>query len=310
MRNTSIKMIFELAKKNEKVLFIGSDLSPGLLDEMKNKYPDRYMMEGISEQNLIGVSAGLALSGFIPFFVTIATFLTRRAYEQIYIDIGLHDLPVKIIGIGGGLNYANLGPTHIATDDLALMKNIPNLSIIVASDAEEMRSIMLKIINYKKPVYIRLAKGYEPILSFKEKFKNISIPRIIKFNQKNKVTILSIGIMSLKVKNILKDIKTSSNHIHVNTINSKIEKKIWELIRFSKIVITIEDHNIINGFGDFIFNIITKFRENQNIQIFKIGIVNKIINNYGTQDDLFKLFNLNESNLLDRINKIITKNKN
>ena len=164
-----MKMIFELAKKMRRsYLLIGFE--PRTLDEMKNKYPSRYMMEGISEQNLIGVSAGLALSGFIPFLLPLQPFLLEEHMSK-YIDIGLHDLPVKIIGIGGGLNYANLGPTHIATDDIALMKNIPNLSIIVASDAEEMRSIMLKIINYKKPVYIRLAKGYEPILNFKENLR-------------------------------------------------------------------------------------------------------------------------------------------
>ena len=114
MRKRSLDMVYELAKRDPRVVFIGSDLSPGVLPEMKKAFPDRYYMEGISEGNIIGVAAGMAMEGYIPYVNTIATFITRRCYEQVAVDLCLHDLPVRLIGNGGGYVYAPLGPTHEA----------------------------------------------------------------------------------------------------------------------------------------------------------------------------------------------------
>ena len=106
MRQTCLNMVYDLAKRDKRVLFVGSDLSPGLLADMKRDMPDRWYMEGITEQNLIGMSAGLAKEGYIPYANTIATFITRRCYEQVAVDLCLHDLPVRLIANGGGLVYA------------------------------------------------------------------------------------------------------------------------------------------------------------------------------------------------------------
>ena len=97
MRKTSLNCVYELAQQDERVLFVGSDLGSGVLDEMKQKFPERYFMEGISEQHIIGMAAGLAMEGFIPYVNTIATFLTRRCLEQIAIDLCMHDLPARLI---------------------------------------------------------------------------------------------------------------------------------------------------------------------------------------------------------------------
>ena len=103
MRKTCLNMVHELAKQDERVVFVGSDLGPGVLDEMKHTMPDRFYMEGVSEQNIVGLAAGLAMEGYIPFVNTIATFITRRCFEQVAVDLCLHDLPVRLIGNGGDL---------------------------------------------------------------------------------------------------------------------------------------------------------------------------------------------------------------
>ena len=136
MRKTALDFIFELAKLNKKVLFIGSDLSPEVLRAMKEERPERFFMEGISEQHIIGMAAGLAMEGFIPYINTIATFLTRRCYEQIFLDLCLQDLPVRLIASGGGAVYAPLGPTHLAIEDIAIMRAIPNMTIVAPCDAD------------------------------------------------------------------------------------------------------------------------------------------------------------------------------
>src|SRR4029077_9557429 len=142
MRKRSLDMVHSLAKRDERVVFIGSDLSPNLLGEMKKEFPSRYYMEGIAEQNVIGMAAGMSMDGFVPYVNTIATFITRRCYEQVAVDLCLHDLPVRLIGNGGGLVYAPLGPTHLAIEDIAIMRALPNMAVVAVCDAEEMKSFM------------------------------------------------------------------------------------------------------------------------------------------------------------------------
>ena len=157
MRNTCLNMVYELAKRDGRTIFIGSDLSPGLLAGMKREMPERYYMEGVTEANIIGMAAGLAMDGYIPFVNTIATFITRRCYEQIAIDLCLHNLPVRLIGNGGGFVYAPLGPTHLAIEDIAIMRALPNMTVIAVCDAAEMERMMECALDWPQPIYIRLA---------------------------------------------------------------------------------------------------------------------------------------------------------
>src|SRR5476649_2310279 len=143
MRQSALTAVYELAKRDPRVLFIGSDLGAGVLEKFKTEMPDRYFMEGVSEAAIIGMSAGLAMDGFIPYFNTIATFLTRRCYEQVAIDLCLHNLPVRLIANGGGMVYAPLGPTHMAIEDIAIMRALPNMSVVAVADAEEMKRFMV-----------------------------------------------------------------------------------------------------------------------------------------------------------------------
>jgi len=163
MRNTCLNMVHELARRDPRVVFVGSDLSPGLLKGMKAEMPQRWFMEGVAEQNVVGLSAGLALEGFLPYVNTIATFLTRRCYEQVAVDLCLHNLPVRLIANGGGLVYAPLGPTHLAIEDIAIMRALPNMTVVCPTDAEEMKRFMVKTLDWRGPIYIRLAKGGDTI---------------------------------------------------------------------------------------------------------------------------------------------------
>ena len=163
MRKTCLDMVYELAKRDI-VSYLLGQISPDLLTQMKTEMPDRFFMEGIAEANVFGMSAGLAMEGYIPFVNTIGTFIYRRAFEQITVDICLHNLPVRMIGNGGGYVYAPLGPTHQATEDIACMRALPNMTVVAVCDAEEMRRFMDCSLDWPQPSYIRLGKGGEQIV--------------------------------------------------------------------------------------------------------------------------------------------------
>src|SRR5256885_9011102 len=165
MRKTCLDMVYELARKDKRIFFIGSDLGVGTLKPFKAEMPDRFLMEGVSEATVVGVAAGLALEGKIVYVNTIATFLTRRCFEQVALDLCLHNVNVRLIANGGGVVYAPLGPTHLAIEDLAILRSIPNMTIVAPCDAEEMKRLMPLTVEHRGPIYIRVAKGGDPIVS-------------------------------------------------------------------------------------------------------------------------------------------------
>src|SRR3989441_2144461 len=196
MRNTCLDMVYELAKKDQRIFFIGSDLGVGTLKQFKAEMPGRFLMEGVSEANVVGMAAGLALEGKIVYVNTIATFLTRRCFEQVVLDLCLHKANVRLIANGGGVVYAPLGPTHLAIDDLAIMRAVPNMTIVAPGDAEEMSRPMPETVEHRGPIYIRLGKGGDPIVS--SPARPFTIGKAIQMTSGNDVLLVTTGI-TLKI---------------------------------------------------------------------------------------------------------------
>lgn len=165
MRKTCLDAVHRLAQADPRIVFIGSDLGAGTLDAFKREMPDRFFMEGISEAHVVGMAAGMALEGRIVYLNTIATFLTRRCFEQVVLDLCLHRARVRLIGSGGGLVYAPLGPTHEAIEDLAILRPLPGMRILAPADAEEMARLMPHTVEPEGPIYIRLGRGGDPIVT-------------------------------------------------------------------------------------------------------------------------------------------------
>ena len=222
MRKRCIDMVYALAQRDERVVFIGSDLSPGLLGEMKKAYPERYYMEGVAEANIIGMAAGMAMEGLMPYVNTIATFITRRCYEQVALDLCLHDLPVRLIGNGGGYVYAPLGPTHQAIEDLAIMRVLPNMTVTAVCDAEEMVRLMEATLDWPHPIYIRLGKGGDPVVSRAEDGFEIGKGILMRRSEaRDPVLLVSCGVMTgraLIAADLLQQKGIPAEVIHIHTI--------------------------------------------------------------------------------------------
>lgn len=250
MRKACINSIHALAKRDERVIFIGSDLGPDVLAGMKAEMPSRFFMEGVSEQHIIGMAAGMAMEGHIPYLNTIATFLTRRCLEQLVVDVCLHNLPVRLLASGGGTVYAPLGPTHIAIDDIALLRTMPHMTIVAPCDAEEMTRLMDASLGWAGPLYIRIAKGGDPVVSRPE--LGFQIGKGIVLKDGADVLLVSTGIttqVALDAASLLgaRGIKAAVLHLH--TVKPLDHTLLHEKARNSKLIVTLEEHTVIGGLG-------------------------------------------------------------
>ncbi len=311
MRETCINMIYELAKQDERVVFIGSDLSPGLLANMKEEYPDRYYMEGVYEANIIGMAAGLAMEGYIPYVNTIATFITRRCYEQIAVDLCMHNLPVRLIGNGGGVVYAPLGPTHLATEDISIMRALPNMTVISVCDEKEMVRMMKETLDWPQPIYIRLGKGRDEIVSCES--RGFSIGKAIKMHQTQsekeiRILLISTGVMTqrvVKVAKALEPLSLSLTVLHCHTVKPLDMGNIIDYAAESDLVVTVEENTLIGGLGSAVTDgLVDAFGRNIPL-IKKFGLPDCFPDKYGSQELILDYYELSVEKLRDEIVNIM-----
>ena len=306
MRKTALDMVYELAKEDRRIFFIGSDLGYGTLNKFKEEMSDRFFMEGVCEANVIGMAGGLALSGKIVYVNTIATFLTRRCFEQVAIDLCLHDVKVRLIGNGGGLVYAPLGPTHLATEDIAIFRALPNMTILAPADAQEMRYLVPKTVDIEGPVYIRLGKGGDPIVS------NYTVPfeigRVFTMAEGNDALILTTGItlkLGLAAAAALKGHGIGAAVIHAPTIKPLDGDAIIEKAAKVRAVVTVEEHTIVGGFGSAVAELILEAGFPNAIKFKRIGIPDTFPDKYGSQESLMGRYDITSDNIVSTVRSLL-----
>lgn len=304
MRKTSLEYVYKLAQQDERVVFIGSDLGPGVLSDMKKDLPERFFMEGVSEQHVVGMAAGLAMEGFIPYVNTIATFLTRRCYEQVALDICLQNLPVRLIANGGGLVYAPLGPTHLAVEDEAIMRALPNMTIVAPCDADEMSRFMFKTLDWPQPIYIRLAKGYDQIIS-KDEF-GFEIGKAILMQQPGEGLFITTGVMTQLAFQAVEKLEQdgiSCGILHMHTIKPLDHITLNEWLPKVSAVVTVEEHTRIGGLGSAVLEHCCDEIPEQTGKIFRLGLPDKFADKYGSQNSLLAYFGITVESLCDAMKK-------
>lgn len=308
MRKKALDSVYTLAKNDERVIFIGSDLGPGVLENMKNEMPERFFMEGVSEQHIVGMAAGLAMEGFIPYVNTIATFLSRRCFEQVAMDLCLQDLPVRLISNGAGGVYAPLGPTHLAVEDIAIMRALPNMTIVCPCDADEMNRFMMKTLDWPHPIYIRLAKGGDKIVS--NESAGFEIGKSILMKNGKDGLFISTGVMTqlaLQASEKLENEGIYCGVLHMHTIKPIDENSLMNLIPNVKAVVTIEEHTRIGGLGSAILEFCSDSIPEHTHKIFRVGIPDKFAEQYGSQNSLLEHWGITVQNIISSMkNKLNT----
>ena len=254
MRNAFIEELVAAAENNENIALVVGDLGYGVVEPFATKFPKRFFNAGVAEQNMMGLAAGLASEGFHVFVYSIANFPTFRCAEQIRNDVDYHNLPVTVVAVGGGLAYGNLGYSHHAVQDYALMRVMPNMIISAPGDPMEVRACMRYIINNPQPSYLRLGKAGEPCI-------HAEVPEVspgkwlhVREGEKSRKTYLTTGATLELVNKLvttnpdLKDWSLYSMPLWSMRVKAMQERQIKN---FSTIV-TVEDHLIDGGFGSWL----------------------------------------------------------
>ena len=275
-----------MAETDDNILLVNGDLGFNVLNNFEEKFPERYLNVGIAEQNMASVAAGLALEGNMVFTYSIGNFPTLRCIEQIRNDICYHNANVKILAVGGGFAYGDLGMSHHATEDIAMMRALPNMRVYVPADAIEAVECLHEACRYNGPAYIRMARGKESNQHSKETI-DITLP-IKMCEGEGKIVVLAAGTVlseAIKLHNLLlsqgMDIEVYSVPI-VKPMDGKFVEKI---ACYSDLIITMEDHNIVGGFGTAVAEILAECKHRQ-ARLMRIGLQDTYTAVVGGQDYL------------------------
>lgn len=293
MRRACLDMVYALAKQDERIVFIGSDLGVGTLNQFKAEMPNRFFMEGVSEANIIGMAAGFAMEGKIVYVNTIATFITRRCFEQVVLDLCLHNVNVRLIGNGGGLVYAPLGPTHEAFEDIAIFRATPRMAIVAPADAEEMRRLMPCTVDHSGPIYIRLGKGGDPIVT--DARMPFEIGKTFLMCEGRDALIVSTGVTlkpALDAAELLAAENISAMVLHAPTIKPLDVDTVRALCERAPVIVTIEEHSIIGGLGSAVAEVIAESNFRIPKRFKRIGIPDVFPDQYGSQAGLMARYGI------------------
>jgi transketolase len=297
--------LLELGKKRSDIVVLDADLSSSTkTGKFAKAFPERFFNMGIAEQDMIGTAAGLALTGKVPFASTFAVFETGRAWDQIRLTVCYSNTNVKLVATHGGITVGEDGASHQALEDIALMRSLPNMTVIVPADAAETASVISTVADYKGPVYVRLGRAKVPYVMPDD--YRFSIGKAFVFHTGKDVNIIAAGIMvdtARKAADVLRKDGIDTGVINMSTIKPLDEDVLMTVAKRSKLVITAEEHSVIGGLGGAVCEFLS---ENHPVPVKRIG-VHDTFGCSGNPDDLLKIHGLTAGDIVKTVKGSLKK---
>lgn len=293
------KALVELGKENENVVVLTADLAGATKTSLFEKeFPDRFINVGIAEQNMIGISAGLATTGKIPFASTFAMFAAGRAYDQIRNSVAYPKLNVKICGTHAGVTVGEDGATHQMLEDLSLMRSIPNMTVLCTSDDVQAKWAIKEMAKIDGPVYIRLARVATPVIY--DENQKFEIGKMVQIGDGTDATVFATGVEvaeALKAKEKLEKENINIRVVDVHTIKPIDREMIIKCAKETKKLITIEDHSVIGGLGTAVCEVLS---EEYPTKVVRMGMQDKF-GKSGKAEQLLKYFKLDSEAIIEKV---------
>jgi transketolase len=305
MRDVYCNALMQEAESNHKIVAVDADVmhSLGTL-EFHRKYPERSINCGIQEANAVGVSAGLSVTGFIPFFHTFSTFATRRVYDQVFLSCAYSGLNVKIIGGDAGVTTAVNGGTHMPFEDMGIMRNIPGMTVIEPTDSTMLKSLVPQMVNRYGNCYMRMCR--RNMIKIYADGSEFEIGKAAVIKEGNDVTIIANGIMvyeALKAGEALEVMGFSARIVDMFTIKPIDAACIIESAEKTGAVVTAENHNIINGLGSAVAEVLS---EQCPVPLERIGIQDEF-GEVGDQQYLMERFRITTEEICKKAQKAVER---
>jgi transketolase len=292
MRTAFINQLIVEARTNPKIFLVVGDLGYSVVEPFANEFPERFLNSGIAEQNMTGIACGLAKEGYTVFTYSIGNFPTLRCMEQIRYDVCYHNLDVKIVAVGGGYAYASLGTSHHATEEIGMLRSIPNITIAAPGDPLETTLITKQFCNNAGPAYLRLGKAGEPIVHTNTEIEIKRIGEPVEVKSGKITAILSTGAMLKYAQNFIEQNNREFGLYSFPIIKPFNEKSLLKLTEQYQTFITIEEHQLSTGFGSAILELFNNLVQTNLLQaipkIKRIGIPDKFISVAGSQEYIRK----------------------
>jgi len=310
MRFEAIRAIYEHGMEDKNTCFITGDYGHADPEKFRKDFGDRYFNGGMSEQNIIGVAAGMSLSGLKVAVYSIVPFVTLRCLEQIKIDVCEQNTDVVIIGGGGGLAYGSAGPTHYSIEELAALSALPNMKIAVPADPREAYELTKQLLELGGPGYVRIGKGKEPALPVEEypvKFGKGAILR-----EGEDITIFASGTIvteALAAAELLAKDKISAEVVNLHTIKPLDEELILDRAHGRSGVFVLEEHNLIGGIGSAVAALILEAGLAPNV-FKRFGIPDEWPKKVGSQEYLRETFGISAGVVAEGVKAALNKSKN
>jgi len=308
LRDAFTNTLYELAKKNERIMALVGDVGTIVFDKFRENFPNRFFNMGIAEANMITVAAGLASQGFIPFTYAIAPHITMRPYEQIKNDVCLNNTNVKIVSVGAGLHYSNQGPTHHAIEDFAVLKVLPNMTIFSPCSPFESREVTIAASEITGPVYIRIGRATDTKVEYEFK-----VGKGVELLPGDDAAIITTGAMvydSYMAAKELKKEEISVRVINIHTIKPIDRKIISKAARDTGVILTVEEHHIIGGLGDSVASVILENGVCKSIKFKRMGIDDVFCSYNGTYQDIKEHYGLTKKHIIKQLKEIYNSRRN
>jgi transketolase len=301
MRNAFADEVTKLSTEDSRIVLLSGDIGNKLFDKFKVESGKRFINCGIAEANMMGVAAGMALSGLRPIIYTITPFTTTRCYEQIRVDACYQNVQVIIVGTGSGLSYADLGPTHHSCEDLAIMRVLPNMTVLAPADEVELRQCLQAALKQKGPVYIRIGKKGEAVTPKKD--THFEIGRSITVREGTDVCLISTGTLLpivMKAAEVLSSQGVTARVESFHTVKPLDEKAINDAFSTYPIVAVAEEHNKIGGLGGSIAEWLAK-QPAMKGRLISFGTDDEFMHEVGSQSYARKKYGLTEENIAKQV---------
>ena len=301
MRAAFADEIESLAAVDKRIVLLSGDIGNRMFDTYKKRFPDRFYNCGVAEANMTGVAAGMALCGLRPVLYTITAFNTVRCLEQIRIDVCFQNLPVVIVGVGGGLSYASLNATHHSLEDIAFLRILPNMTVICPGDAWEVSSAIRSAFNIDGPVYIRLAKKNEPLVHSDN--PNFTVGKGLIIRSGTDVCFLNAGSLlpsAVAASEVLMEKGISVQVVSMHTVKPLDKTLLQEIFSKFPHVFTLEEHSMLGGFGGSVAEWLSE-QSDPKARLTRIGTDDMFMYEAGEKDHAQEFFGITTEQIVGKV---------